>query len=355
MKSEREAPDVRWAAVLGRDPTADGRFVYAVRTTGVYCRPSCAARRPRPQNVVFHASPEAAERAGFRACRRCRPDEARAAADREAAAVARICRLIERAEEPPSLEALAERAGLSRFHLLRRFKALTGVTPKAYAFARRAERLRGTLRSGRSVTDALFEAGFGSAAAGYWQADRWLGMTPTAYRAGGAGAAIRFVVGRSSLGRVLVAATERGVCAVLLGDDAGALAADLARRFPRAARAPGGPEMAAVVAAVVRLVEEPAAPARLPLDLRGTAFQLRVWEALTRIPAGRTVSYAELAAAVGAPRGARAVARACAGNPVAVLVPCHRVIRGDGDLSGYRWGIARKRALLAREARPPRG
>ncbi len=343
-----QEPDPRWQAVLRRDRAADGRFVYAVRTIGVYCRPSCAARRPRPENVLFHATAEAAERAGFRPCQRCRPAEARPA-DAEAAVISRLCRLIDEADQPPSLGALAGEVGLSRFHLQRRFKAVTGLTPSAYASARRAERLRGTLRSSGSVTDAVYDAGYGSPAAAYRDADRWLGMTPTAYRAGGAGAAIRYVVERSSLGRVLIGATARGVCAILLGDDADSLIAELGRRFPRASRVPGGADMGELVAAVVRLVEDPTRPARLPLDLQGTAFQLRVWSALARIPPGRTVSYAELAAAVGAPSAARAVARACATNHVAVAIPCHRVIRGDGGLSGYRWGIERKRALLARE------
>ncbi len=263
--------------------------------------------------------------------------------------VSRVCRLIDEAEQPPSLAALAGAVGLSRFYLQRRFKAVTGLTPNAYASARRAERLRRALRSSGSVTDAVYDAGYGSAAAAHRDAGRWLGMPPSTYRAGGAGAAIGYVVEGSSLGRVLVAATARGVCAILLGDDPAQLIAELARRFPRASRTPGGAEMADLVAAVLRLVEDPTRPAPLPLDLQGTAFQLRVWEALARIPPGRTVSYAELAAAVGAPSAARAVARACATNHLAVAIPCHRVVRGDGGLSGYRWGIDRKRALLARE------
>ncbi len=341
--------EARWAQVLARDSSADGTFVFAVRTTGIYCRPSCGARRPRPENVTFHRSPGEAESAGFRACRRCRPDRP-GALDGKGDLVARLCRVIDEADEAPSLHELARVAGLSPFHLQRRFKAATGLTPKTYAAGRRADRLRGALRSSRSVTEAVYAAGYGSAGGAHQQAKRWLGMTPTAVRAGGAGVVIRFVVERSSLGLVLVGATDRGICAVTLGDDPDALAQDLARRFPRAARQPGGPDMNALVAAVLRLVEDPAAGAAdLPLDVRGTAFQVRVWQALTKIPAGQTISYAQLAAAVGSPRGARAVAAACASNHLAVAIPCHRVVRGDGGLSGYRWGVARKRALLERE------
>lgn len=338
--------DPRWTAVVERDRRADGRFVYAVRTTGVYCRPSCGARLPRPENVVFHASPQAAERAGFRPCKRCRPGAGPANA---AGPVTELCRLLDQADEQPALGALAAAVGVSPFHLHRRFKAVTGVTPQTYAAGRRADRLRQALRGGASVTEAIYEAGYGSQAASYRQADRWLGMTPGTFRAGGTGLTIRFVIAPCSLGLALVAATDRGVCAILLGDDRQALIAELDGRFPRAARSPGGNEMAHLVNAVVDLVDDRPAAVPLPLDLRGTAFQLRVWQALARIPAGRTVSYAELAAAVGAPSAARAVARACATNHLAIAIPCHRVIRGDGGLSGYRWGIDRKRALLARE------
>lgn len=345
---ETVTADPRWAAVATRNREADGSFFYAVRTTGVYCRPSCGARQPRPENVTFYASAAAAALAGFRPCKRCRPD---APADEAADRIARVCRFIEASEELPSLEALAAQAGLSRFHLHRSFKAVTGLTPRAYAAGHRARRLQTALRTGASVTDALYETGFGSAAAFYRSTDRALGMTPRAYRAGGPAATIRYAVGESSLGRVLIAATERGVCAILLGSDAAELERELGQRFPRAARLPGGDDMAALVQSALALVENPAASARLPLDLQGTAFQLRVWEALTRIPAGQTTTYSALAAAIGAPTAARAVARACATNHVAVAVPCHRVIRGDGGLSGYRWGVERKRALLDRERR----
>ncbi len=334
--------------MTARDRAADGAFVYAVRTTGIYCRPSCGARLPRRENVEFHASAAAARQAGFRPCRRCRPDQPPSLPAAELAILG-LCRAIDEAGGPAAVRAVARRAGMSAFHLQRRFKALTGLTPTAYANGRRVERLRRALRRETSVTAAVYGAGYDSAATAYRQAGRWLGMTPAAYRAGGAEVRMAFVTRPCSLGWLLVAATERGVCCVLLGDDPGTLIAELARRFPRAARAEGGSGMEQLVATVLGLVENPAAPAVLPLDVRGTVFQLRVWQSLMAIPAGQTISYAQLAAAVGVPNGARAVARACASNHVAVAIPCHRVVRGDGDLSGYRWGVARKRALLERE------
>lgn len=332
--------DDRWAALLRRDPAADAAFVYSVRTTGVYCRPSCPARRPNRANVRFHATPADAERAGFRACKRCGP----AAGHR--AAVAEACRRLA-ADEPPDLAALADAAGLSRFHFQRVFKSVVGVTPKAYAAAERGRRVREQLAAGASVTAAA--AGFGSASRFYAAAPGQLGMAPAAYRAGGRGEAIRFAVGDSSLGRVLVAATDVGVCAVFLGDDAEELAAELRRRFPKADVRPADAAFDAWVAKVVALVEAPAAALDLPLDLRGTAFQVRVWEALRRIPAGTTTTYAALAAELGQPTAARAVARACATNHVSVAVPCHRVVGATGALTGYRWGVERKAELLKRE------
>jgi AraC family transcriptional regulator of adaptative response/methylated-DNA-[protein]-cysteine methyltransferase len=341
------AADPRWARVLARDPRADHEFLYAVRTTGIYCRPSCPARRPLAAHVTFFVSSAAAEQAGFRACRRCRPNQA----PDDGADVARICQALEQAEDPPALAALARQAGLSPSQLHRRFRTVTGLSPKTFATACGAERLGRALRSSRSVTEAIYAAGFGSSAAAYRQADRLLGMTPSAVRSGGAATTMQFAAAPCTLGTVLVAQTERGVCAILLGDDASALEGELARRFPRANRLPGGRAMQATLRRVVRLVDEPGQATQLPLDLHGTLFQVRVWQALTRIPAGQTTTYAALAAEIGAPRAARAVARACATNHVAVAVPCHRVIRGDGDLSGYRWGIERKRALLSRERR----
>jgi AraC family transcriptional regulator of adaptative response/methylated-DNA-[protein]-cysteine methyltransferase len=342
--------DARWAALRARDRAADGTFVYSVATTGVYCRPSCAARPARPENVAFHATPADAERAGFRACKRCKPDQA-PLAERQAAQVAALCRMIEDADQVPTLEQLAGRAGLSAFHTHRMFKAVTGVTPRAYAAAHRARRMRGELARRATVTEAIYGAGYGSSARFYEASNAVLGMTPTAYRAGGTGAEIRFAIGQCSLGAILVAATERGVCAILLGDDPEALAHDLERRFPRARLVGADPAFERLVAQVVGLVEQPGVGAELPLDIRGTAFQQRVWKALRRIPAGRTASYRDIARRIGAPRAVRAVAQACAANAIAVAIPCHRVVRTDGDLSGYRWGVERKRALLDREAR----
>jgi len=337
----------RWAAVVRRDRSADGIFYYSVRTTRVYCRPTCAARLPRRENVRFHATCEAAEAAGFRPCRRCRP--AVSAPVGHADVVARACRQIENAEEPPSLDALAGAAGLSRFHFHRVFKATTGVTPRAYAAAHRARRVREELARSRTVTEAIYDAGFNSSGRFYTASAGMLGMTPTSFRSGAAGESIRFAVGECSLGSVLVAATEKGVCAISLGDDPDALVRELQDRFPRAQLVGGDESFERLVATTIGFVEAPALGLDLPLDVRGTAFQQRVWQALREIPAGATVSYAALAARIGARGAVRAVARACATNAIAVAIPCHRVVRSDGALSGYRWGVERKRALLARE------
>lgn len=340
--------DARWAAVVRRDRAADGHFYYSVRTTGVYCRPSCASRRARRENVAFHATRAAAEQAGFRPCRRCRPDQP-SLDERYAIRIARACRLIEKSESAPSLSALARAAGLSPYHFHRVFKAVTGLTPKAYAGAHRAERTRSTLASARSVTDAIYDAGFNSNAPFYARSDALLGMKPREFRAGGANAVIRFAVAQSSLGAVLVAATDKGVCSILLGDDPEALLRDLQDRFDRAELIGGDEQFERLVAKVVAFVEAPSVGLDLPLDIRGTAFQQRVWQALRKVPAGSTVSYATMAKRIGAPKAVRAVAQACAANPIAVAIPCHRVVRTDGELSGYRWGIERKRALLDRE------
>lgn len=342
--------DPRWARLVTRDAGADGSFVYSVKTTGVYCRPSCAARTPLPCNVAFHADPAAAEAAGFRPCRRCRPNEA-PRAERHAALVEAACRRIEAAEEPLSLGELADSAGLSPFHFHRIFKVVTGLTPKGYADAHRARRVREALGNGAHVTEALYDAGFGSSGRFYAAADAALGMLPATYRKGGKAAVIRYGIGQSSLGRVLAAASERGICAIMLGDEDGDLVADLERRFPNARAIAADSGFQATIDAVVALVEEPAGGIALPLDIRGTAFQRRVWQALQAIPAGETRSYAELAHAIGEPRAARAVAGACAANRLAVAVPCHRIVRGDGSISGYRWGVERKRALLEKEER----
>ena len=343
--------DARWDAVRRRDRAADGAFYYSVRTTGVYCRPSCAARLARRDNVAFHLTCEDAECAGFRPCKRCRPNEA-GLAERQAAAVAKACALIEEADEMPSLAALARAAGLSRFHFHRVFKLITGVTPKAYADARRGERVRHELAHSETVTQAIYGAGFNSNGRFYAASDDLLGMTPSQYRAGGSGHLIRFAVGECSLGSILVAATDKGVCAIEFGDDPDALVRALQDRFPKAKFVGRDAAFEHLVAKVVGFVEAPAQGLDLALDIRGTAFQKRVWKAIRAIPAGATASYADLAKRIGHPQATRAVAQACASNTLAVAIPCHRVVRRDGGLSGYRWGVERKQALLTRENAP---
>ena len=343
-----QADEERWAAVLRRDGRADGQFFYSVRTTGVYCRPTCPSRRANRENVRFHATSADAERAGFRACKRCM-SEATPLVERHADTIARACRVIESADEMPRLDALARAAGLSRFHFHRVFKAATGLTPRAYASAHRASRVRRALANGERVTDAIYEAGFGSSGRFYATSSAALGMRPTTFQSGGQGETIRFAVGECSLGAILVAATDNGVCAILLGEEPERLVRDVQDRFPKARLIGGDQAFDSLVATVVGLVEAPRLGTTLPLDVRGTAFQQRVWQALREIPAGTRVTYAEIARRLGAPKAARAVAQACAANPLAVAIPCHRVVREDGSLSGYRWGIERKRALLDRE------
>ena len=340
--------DACWSAVERRDRAADGTFVYSVRTTGVYCRPSCAARLPRRDNVAFYKTCTDAERAGFRPCKRCRPN-ASTLAEVHAGAVARACRLIEEAEEAPSLEALARAAGMSRFYFHRVFKAVTGVTPKAYAAGHRGKRVREELSSGESVTEAIYGAGFNSNGRFYAAAPGLLGMTPTQFRRGGSGNVIRFAVGECSLGAILVAATTKGVCAIEFGNDPEMLVRALQDRFPRAQLLGGDKAFERLVAEVVGFVEAPGRGLDLPLDIRGTAFQQQVWKAIRDIPAGSTASYRDLAKRIGAPKAVRAVAQACGANAIAVAIPCHRVVRTDGSTSGYRWGVERKRALLDRE------
>ncbi|HXQ11012.1 MAG TPA: bifunctional DNA-binding transcriptional regulator/O6-methylguanine-DNA methyltransferase Ada [Caulobacteraceae bacterium] len=341
--------DAMWAAVLARDPAAEGRFLYGVMTTGVYCRPTCPSRRPLRTNVLFFAAATAAEAAGLRACKRCQPNAA-PLAERHAAAIAKACHLIAESEEPPALDTLARAVGLSRFHFHRLFRAVTGVTPKAYAEGHRAGRVVRELDEGASVTEAIYGAGFGSNGRFYATSTSRLGMRPSDYRKGGRGATIRFAVGETSLGAILVAATDKGVCAIQFGDDPDALVRGLQDRFPSAELMGGDGDFEALVARVVGMVEAPAAGADLPLDVKGTAFQERVWRALRDIPAGETASFADIAARIGRPKAVRAVAQACAANPTAVAIPCHRVVRSDGGLSGYRWGVERKAALLEREA-----
>lgn len=341
--------DPRWAAVLARSSAADGTFFYSVKTTGAYCRPSCPARRARPENVRFHPTRQDAENAGFRPCKRCKPDQP-SLTEQHAAMVTEACRVIETSENPPTLESLANRAGVSAFHFHRVFKAITGLTPKEYAAAQRGERVRQELGRAGSVTAAIYQSGYNSNGRFYDESPQMLGMTPTIFRAGGANADIRFAIGECSLGSILVARSELGVCAILLGDDPDALARDLQDRFPKATLIGGDPEFEQLVARVVGFVEAPGLGLDLPLDVQGTAFQRRVWQALTDIPAGSTASYSEIAARIGSPKAVRAVAQACAANGLAVAIPCHRVVRNDGGLSGYRWGVERKRALLQREA-----
>ena len=346
--SARIQRDPRWAAVVARDASAKPGFVYAVKTTGVYCRPGSASRLPSAKNVEFFDTAEAAEAAGYRRSRRASADRASVAAQ-HAAIVAAACRRIEAREQLPRLHELAKKAGLSAWHFHRVFKALTGLTPKDYAEACRANRLRQELRPSCSVTDTIYKAGFGSNGRFYESSDRLLGMTPTSYRAGGINTEIRFAVGQCSLGSILVAQSRRGVCAISIGDDPNKLVQDLQDRFPRATLVGADPSFEGLIARVVGFVEAPQCGLDLPLDIRGTAFQQRVWRALREIPLGSTASYAEIAARIGAPRSARAVARACGANPLALAIPCHRVVRSDGEVSGYRWGVERKRELLQRE------
>ena len=341
----------RWVAVVRRDPNADGKFYYSVKTTGVYCRPSCAARRALRKNLQFHKSWKAAERAGFRACKRCQPNGP-SLVDQYAAKVAAACRKIETAEQPPGLAALAKAAAMSRFHFHRVFTKLTGLTPKAFAMAQRAERMRKTLSKRNTVTEAIYEAGFNSNSRFYAGSAQMLGMTPKNFRSGGTGEVIRFAVGECSLGLILVAVSQKGVCAIFLGDDPAQLRQNLRHRFPNAQLVGGGRKFARSVAKAVGLVEAPKIGLDLPLDVRGTVFQQKVWQALRAIPVGDTASYAQIAERIGSPTAVRAVAGACAANAIAVAIPCHRVRRTDGSLSGYRWGVERKRTLLEREAAP---
>ncbi len=338
----------RWEAVVRRDASADGQFVYSVRTTGIYCRPSCPSRRARRENVQFHAGCSEAEAAGFRACKRCRPDGL-GLPERQAERIARACRLAHDSDPLPSPAELASAAGLSRYHFHRLFKDITGVTPKGYLDAERARRVRCRLGQAGSVTEAIYDAGFQSNGPFYASSTALLGMQPTAFRAGGLNMSIHFAVGQCSLGAILVAATDKGVCAIMLDDDPETLVRQLEDQFPRAHLIGADASFEKRVAEVVGMVESPRLGIDLPLDLQGTAFQQRVWNALRAVPAGQTVSYGDLAVRLGVPHAARAVANACAANPVAVAIPCHRVVRRGGALSGYRWGVERKRALLERE------
>lgn len=342
--------DMYWRAIRSRDPAADGRFLYAVKTTGVFCRPTCRSRVPLRKNVEFFADAAEALRAGYRACRRCRPD----APNGEPVAVdvvRRACRWIESSATPPSLRALSTRIGLSPAYVQRLFKRTVGISPKQYAMALRDARFRRELRRAPSVTRAVYDAGFGSTARAYDRAVTAPGMNPRDVRRGSRGVAIRSAIVRTSLGHLLLVATDRGVCDIEFGPSVTALRSRLIELHPHATRKTGRTDALRYAARIAKYIRTPRGGSRLPLDIQGTAFQRRVWEALRRIPAGRTMSYRELAAEIGAPRAVRAVAQACAKNRLAVAVPCHRVVAADGGIGGYRWGVARKRALLRREAR----
>jgi AraC family transcriptional regulator of adaptative response/methylated-DNA-[protein]-cysteine methyltransferase len=353
MKHSRDATfgtdEERWNAVTQRDRQAEGEFIYAVRTTGVYCRPTCSSRRPNRENVVFFEKYEDAERAGYRACRKCRPKTA-SGRPQLPEAIIQACKLIEEAEEPPTLEELAGAVGLSPYYFHRLFKKVVGVTPKGFVAAQRVRRLQDGLLRGRRVAEAIYDAGFGSSSRCYERVGDILGMTPSKYKDGAAGLEIRFAVAKSYLGWVLVAATERGICVIDFGDRPENLRERLLARFPKAILLDDDPDFAAWVAQVLAFIEAPSRGLDLPLDIHGTAFQQRVWRALQTIPSGSTASYAEVARRIGSPTAVRAVAGACASNPIAVAIPCHRVVRSDGNLGGYRWGVERKRALAAREA-----
>lgn len=341
--------DARWAAILARDPNADGLFVYGVKTTGVYCRPSSSSRLPRRENIEFFDSPAQAEAAGYRANKRVNADRTQVAAH-HAQLVANACRHIEEAASPPGLQALAAQAGLSPFHFHRVFKAVTGLTPKGYVSAHRSRKLRDGLKGEHSVTQAVYDAGFNSNSRFYESANQLLGMKPSDYKAGGANSEILFAVGQCSLGAILVAQSLRGVCAILLGDDPEKLVRELQDQFPKANLVGADHRFERLVAQVVGFIEAPGLGLDLPLDLRGTAFQQRVWQALRDIPLGSTASYGQIAERIGAPKSFRAVAQACGANCLALAIPCHRVVRSNGDLSGYRWGVERKRLLLERES-----
>ncbi len=338
-----------WQAVVAREKQADGWFVYAVRSTGIFCRPSCPSRKPRRDRVEFFAAPSDAERAGFRACLRCRPTET-AAPDPWLEKIRRACVYLSNVEGHPSLATLASRLGGSPYHLQRNFKRIVGVTPREYAEACRLRAVKGTLKAGRDVTTAMLDAGYGSSGRFYERAAPKLGMPPRTYQRGGAGMHIRYTIVDSALGRLLVAATPRGVCAVAMGESDRTLAEELRGEYPAAKVEPGGRALGRWTKAILSRIQGRQPRVDLPVDVQATAFQWQVWSALAAIPYGRTASYADVAASIGRPRAVRAVARACATNPVAIVIPCHRVVPSAGGVGGYRWGAARKNTLLKSEA-----
>ena len=337
--------ELQWQHVLSRDPRQDGRFVFAVRTTGVYCRPSCPSRRPRRDSVEFFASPQAAEKAGYRACLRCKPTQI----SEQAQYVIRARQLLDNSESTLTLAELSQRVGVSAFHLQRLFKRATGLSPREYQAARRTQQVKSRLRSGADVTTSLYDAGYGSPSRLYEVADQQLGMTPATYGRGGSGERIAFTVAESPLGKMLVAATQRGLCAIRFGDDAKVLERELREEFHAADIHRDDSGLREFVTSILSTLSEQKTLLDLPLDIRATAFQQKVWSALRQIPAGETRSYSEIASNIGDRSATRAVARACASNPVALVIPCHRVVRENGDLAGYRWGVQRKEELLRRE------
>jgi AraC family transcriptional regulator of adaptative response/methylated-DNA-[protein]-cysteine methyltransferase len=337
--------------MVSRDASADGQFWYSVRTTGVYCRPSCPSRAANPENIRFYDSLADARADGFRPCRRCNPDGPSRETE-NAAIVAKACKLIEGSDEAPSLDGIAAAMEMSPSHFHRLFKRKTGLTPKEYALAHRASRVREKLQNGPTVTQAIYDAGFNSSSRFYEKSKNILGMTPAQFRTGGANEEIRFAVGQCSLGAILVASSKKGVVSILMDEDPDALVRTLQDQFSKARLVGADAEYERLIARVIALVESPGVGLDLPLDVRGTSFQRRVWQALQTIPAGETATYSEIARRIGSPGSVRAVAGACAANKIAIAIPCHRVIKSDGALSGYRWGVERKRALLVREGNP---
>lgn len=345
IPNETAAADPRYLAVANRDERALGCFFYAVITTGIYCLPTCASRLAKPENVRYYPTAKAAEEAGFRPCKRCQPNSATVTAQ-PTQRIADLCRYIEAAEEPPTLQRLAAQVGYSRYHLHRVFHDIVGITPKAYAQAVRNQRVRQTLQSTSTITEALHKAGFPSTARFYADTNEILGMTAKQFKNGGSAVEVVFAVAQCHLGAVLVARSARGICTISLGDDPQQLVVELQQRFTAATLLAGNAQFEQQIAQVIGFLENPEQGLDLPLDIRGTAFQHRVWTALCKIPPGETLSYRQLAERIGAPTSARAVAKACAKNTLAVAIPCHRIVRQDGALSGYRWGVERKRALL---------
>lgn len=344
-----ETDDACWNAVVSKDAAADGHFFYAVKTTGIYCRPTCSSRLPHRENVVFFKTCDAAQSGGFRACERCQPHIG-PLADRHVQAVRRACELIERSLEIPDLKMLARNVGVSPYHFHRIFKRIAGLTPKAYAQGYRARQMRKKLINSTTVTEAIYEAGYNSNSRFYAEAESLLGMRPSRFKKGGIGETIRFAIAECAMGAILVAASAKGVCAIFLGDEPDILLRNLQDQFSRATLVGGDSDFEKTVASVIGLVEDPQACVDLPLDVRGTVFQQRVWAALQAIPAGTTATYTDIARELGIPKAVRAVAQACAANKLAVVIPCHRVLRRDGNLAGYRWGVERKRRLLERES-----